>query len=88
MRQLWKKRRLKRRYADSVPARMAPVTRARMLDAYSGLWVAVIGDQVVAAAESSHQLALQLHNMDHRRRAMAVTEYVRPDSDVYIVGVG
>jgi hypothetical protein len=68
--------------------RVAPVPRPSALDAYHGLWVAMIGDEIVAAAETSHDLALQLHSMDHRRRARVVTEFVRPDSDAYIVGVG
>jgi hypothetical protein len=77
------------RYRTGVAnARVAPVPRPPMLDAYHGLWVALIDDEIVAAAETSHQLALQLHSMDHRKRARIVTEYVRPDSDAYIVGVG
>jgi hypothetical protein len=46
------------------------------------------GDEVVAAAETSHRLALALHVMDHQKRARLVTEFVRPDGDEYIVGVG
>jgi len=53
-----------------------------------GKWVGVIDDEVVAAAETSHQLALKLHDMDHRRRQRVVVEYVRPNADTYIVGVG
>ncbi len=67
---------------------MAPLPRPNMLDTYDGLWVAVDGDRVIAAAESSHALALQLHSMDHRVTARAVVEYVRPAGDAYIVGVG
>jgi hypothetical protein len=68
--------------------RVAPIPRPHNLDTYSGLWVAVTGDEVVAAAATSHELALQLDRMDHRKRARVVTEFVRPDSDVYIVGAG
>jgi hypothetical protein len=53
-----------------------------------GKWVGVIGNEVVAAADTSHELALRLHDMDHRRRRDVVVEYVRPDSDTYIVGIG
>lgn len=59
-----------------------------MLNNYQGLWVAVVGDEVIAAAPTSHELALQLHHMDHRKRERAVVEFARPDSDAYIVGVG
>ena len=47
-----------------------------------------IDGEVIQAAATSHELALQLHDMDHRRRARVVVEYVRPASDAYIVGVG
>jgi hypothetical protein len=43
---------------------------------------------VVAAAETSHSLALKLHDMDHRKRRRVVVEYVRPTTDSYIVGAG
>jgi hypothetical protein len=48
----------------------------------------VADGNVVAAAESSHQLALRLHDMDHRKRRQVVIEYVRPTTDSYIVGAG
>lgn len=68
--------------------RVAPVPRPEALDAYAGLWVGVVDGEVVAAAETSHQLALKLHDMDHRKREQLVVEYVRPTTDSYIVGVG
>jgi hypothetical protein len=72
-----------------VPARrVAAQPRPKELDDFVGKWVAVIDGEVVTAADSSHQLALQLHDMDHRRRAGVVVEYVRPSTDSYIVGVG
>jgi hypothetical protein len=67
---------------------VAPVPRPQGLDTFAGLWVALDGDNVIAAAETSHQLALQLHAMDHRVTSRAVVEYVRPAGDAYIVGVG
>ena len=66
----------------------APLRRLASLDGYAGMWVAVADGEVVAAAKTSHQLALNLHNMDHRRRARTVIEYVRPAAESYIVGVG
>jgi hypothetical protein len=75
--------------AQPTPTRLvAAQPRPKELDDFVGKWVAVIDGEVVAAADSSHQLALQLHDMDHRRRARVVVEYVRPATDTYIVGVG
>ena len=67
---------------------VAPVPRPPALERYEGCWVAVRNGEVIAAAETSHKLALALHDMDHRKRREAVLEYVRPASDSYIVGVG
>jgi hypothetical protein len=52
------------------------------------MWVAVSDGAVVAAAPTSHRLALTLHDMDHRKRHRVVVQYVRPATDAYIVGVG
>lgn len=68
--------------------RVAPVPRPPALDGYEGMWVAVIDGMVVLAAKTSHELALRLHDMDHRRRSRLVVQYVRPQVDSYIVGVG
>jgi hypothetical protein len=73
---------------DAPRPRLAPEPRSPGLSKFEGLWVAVIGDEVVAAEKSSHALALKLHEMDHRRRSRAVVEYVRPTGDSYIVGAG
>jgi hypothetical protein len=74
---------------SSVPRRaVAPLPRPQLLETYDGLWVALDGEDVIAAAETSHALALHLHALDHRIRARAVVEYVRPASESYIVGVG
>jgi hypothetical protein len=59
-----------------------------MLDTYEGCWVAVANGEVVAAAKTSHQLALDLRALDHRKSRAAVVEYVRPSGDAFIVGVG
>ena len=65
-----------------------PIPRPDALERFEGMWVAVRDGEVVAAAPSSHQLAVQLRAMDHRKRAHVSVEYVRPTSDSYIVGVG
>jgi hypothetical protein len=59
-----------------------------MLEKFAGLWVAVIDDEVVAAEQTSHALALKLHAMDHLKRRKAVVQFVRPATDGYIVGAG
>ena len=68
--------------------RFRPLPRPAALDRYTGCWVAVLDGEVIAAAQTSHELAVRLHDMDHRKRARAVVEYVRPTSDAYIVGAG
>ena len=87
---LWLERRLRgyRRGMTEGTRRVAPVPRPPSLDRWSGMWVAVVRNQVVAADHTSHGLAVRLRNMDHRRRQHAIVEYVRPTSDSYIVGVG
>jgi hypothetical protein len=72
----------------SDPRRVPPIPRSHVLDEFEGRWVATIDGEVVAAADTSRQLAGRLHSMDHRKRERAVVEYVRPTSDSYIVGVG
>jgi hypothetical protein len=68
--------------------RFRPVPRPPELDSYVGYWVAVLDGKVIDAAPTSHQLAVRLHHMDHRKRRRAVVEYVRPAADAYIVGAG
>ena len=77
-------------YRRYMPHREAvqPLPRPRSLDAFENMWVAVVDGKVAQAAESSHDLALKLHDMDHRRRGRAVIRFVRPTSDSYIVGAG
>lgn len=58
------------------------------LTSYEGLWVAIVDGEIIEAGETSHQLALRLREMDHRKRQGAVIEYVRPTVDSYIVGAG
>ncbi|HEV7719724.1 MAG TPA: hypothetical protein VGO60_00480 [Iamia sp.] len=64
------------------------MARPAGLDRYADMWVAVVDGEVVAAEPTSHALALKLHDMDHRKRRRAVTEYVRPTGDAFIVGAG
>lgn len=84
--------RLRRGYGADVPEprrpRVAALPRPAELDGLEGMWVAVADGQVVALAETSHRLALRLHDMDHRKRKRVVIEYVRPTTDSYIVGAG
>lgn len=72
----------------AIPAQVKAVPRPDTLYGLEGKWVAVADGEVIAAADTSHELALQLHAMDHRKSRAAVIEYVRPESDAYIVGVG
>jgi hypothetical protein len=70
-------------------AAVTPVPRPHALDEFEGHWVAVADGEVVAAGDTSDQLALRLLELqDERKRRNAVVEYVRPGSDAYIVGVG
>lgn len=74
--------------ASLVDGPLAPIPRPAGLEGFAGMWVARIGDDVIAAAPTSRELAYTLHTMDHRKRAEAVMEYVRPSSDAFIVGAG
>jgi hypothetical protein len=64
-----------------------PVPRVEGLDRYENFWVAVRGGEVVAAAETSRELAYQLRKMGSRAEG-AVMQFVRPASDAFIVGIG
>jgi hypothetical protein len=82
------------KYPGTVPiARSAgrsvpPVPHLEELDRWTSHWVAVKDGKVIAASESSRDLAYQLRKLGSRARG-AVTEYVRPDSDdTYVVGGG
>ena len=84
----WWKRVIPGYGANVQPVRFKPEPRPGNLVGLEGRWVAVLDGTVVQAAETSHELALMLHGMDHRRRSRVVVEFVRPDTDAYIVGVG
>ena len=81
-------------YTSAVPIsrtpnhRLSPVPRLPDLERFVGLWVAIKGEEVIAASDSSGSLAYELRRMGSRADG-AVTEYVRPGrDDAYIVGVG
>lgn len=57
------------------------------LDRWSGCWVALRGDEVIAAAHTSGELARQLLEKGPSA-AGAVVEYVQPTSDTMVVGLG
>ena len=82
------RRRVVKSATKSDDGRVAPIRRPEALDRFAGLWVGVVDGEVVVVAETSHALALALHDMDHRRRKRVVIQYVRPTADSYIVGVG
>ncbi len=74
--------------SEEATSRMAPVPRPPELERFVGMWVAVADGEVLAAAPTSHNLAMQMHDMDHRKRRRIAIEYVRPTADSYIVGAG
>lgn len=58
------------------------------LDEWVGHWVAVKDGEVIAASETSADLAYRLKTMGSRAEG-AVTEYVRPGrEDAYAIGAG
>lgn len=81
------------RYPDGVPLgrqphhRISPVPHLDELDNWIDHWVAVRNGRVIAAAKSSRELAYELHKLGPQADN-AVTQYVRPPADGFIVGVG
>ena len=70
------------------PPRVAALPRPPEFNELQGMWIAVAESEIVAVAETSHQLALKLHEMDHRKLRQVVIEFVRATTDSYIVGAG
>lgn len=66
---------------------MRPLPYLRELDRYVGKWVAVKDGHVVTFADTSTELALRLRELGADGRG-AVMQFVRPEADSYIVGVG
>jgi hypothetical protein len=66
---------------------MRPLPYLRELDRYVSQWVAVKDGHVVAFADDSTALALRLRELGANGRG-AVMQFVQPEADAYIVGVG
>lgn len=80
---------------DNTPAtdlrrtrRVPPVPRPRELEGFDGQWVAVAGHEVVASAETSHELASKVRGKTPDQLRGIVIQYVRPKTDSYLVGAG
>jgi hypothetical protein len=86
-------RRIRDRYAGHMPiARhpetpIHPVPHLRELDRYVGRWVAVKDRRVVAWGGTSTDLALAVRALGAEGKG-AVMQFVQPEADAYIVGVG
>lgn len=68
-------------------SQLAPQHGPDALSQYSGQWVALIGERVVAHAGSSKELAVQLKALGGEGR-QAVMRFVRPPAAGYVIGVG
>jgi hypothetical protein len=66
---------------------MQPTPYLRELDQYVGKWVAVKSQRVVAWADTSAELAYKVRDLGTEGRG-AVMQFVQPEADAYIVGVG
>ncbi len=66
---------------------MRPLPHLRELDKYEGRWVALRHGHVLVDASTSTELALKLRTLPDKGHG-AVMQYVQPEADSYIVGVG
>ena len=57
------------------PSKVEPERRSRSLDGWEGCWVAVRGDDVIAAEHTSRELVAKLHEMGPQA-SDAVVRYV------------
>lgn len=70
----------------SPSAPIQPVRHLPELDRYIGKWVAVKDGHVLTYADSSTELAVRLRQRGDSRGA--VVQFVQPEVDAYVVGVG
>lgn len=67
-------------------APLKPMRYLSELDRYVGKWVAVKGGHVLTYADTSTDLAVRLRQREDARGA--VIQFVRPEVNAYVVGVG
>ena len=85
---VWKgKRERKSGSASARPSKVEPERQPESLKGWEGYWVALKGDEVVAAARHPRELAAKLHEMGPAG-AGAVARFVPRPSDVIVIGVG
>ena len=77
------------RYRGSMPrpSRVEPERQPASLRCWEGTWVAVDGEEVIAAAHNPRELAAKLHEMGPKA-SKAVARYVPKPSDDIVIGVG
>ena len=67
--------------------RLEPERTPDSLHGFEGRWVAMVGNEVIAAAHNPRELAAMLHEMGPRGKK-AVARFVPQPSDVIVIGVG
>lgn len=67
--------------------RVEPVRRPGWLEEWTGMWVAVKDDKVIAAAYNARDLVPQVRSKGETGRG-AVAQYVPKYSDDIVIGVG
>jgi hypothetical protein len=71
----------------TIGKRLEPERIPTSLHGFEGRWVAMVGDDVIAAAHNPRELAAMLHEMGPRGKK-AVARFVPLPSDVIVIGVG
>jgi hypothetical protein len=66
---------------------MQPIPYLNELTRYVGKWVAVKDGHVIAFADTSTEVARRLRELGEASRG-AVLQYVQPEVNAYVVGVG
>ncbi len=74
-----------RAYSRRMPGKLKPVPYPRELEGLEGKWVAVVDNNVLAAAETSRDLVAE---MRRRHITGATVRYVAPAEEGYKVGLG